>query len=68
MSNKDLDKLMELIDSVKMHSGCEKVTLIGNKQLFDELITLGFPLGDFVCKEVADELDESKLYIIPVEL
>lgn len=69
MNNKDLayDKIMELIDSVKIYSGCDNVELWGNNQTFEELMASGFPLGEFKCKKVLDELDESRLYIIPTQ-
>ena len=71
MSNKDsnkltYDKLMELVDSIKMYSGYDEVKLVGNNKTFEELMAMGFPLGDFKCEEVL-ELDESKLYVIPID-
>ena len=72
MSNKDLDKLtynklMELIDSVKMSSGYDEVKLVGNDKSFEELTALDFPLGEFKCENITDMLDESRLYIIPID-
>lgn len=72
MSNKDLDtltydKVMKLIDSVKMYSGCDEVELKGDDKTFEELMKLGFPLGEFKCENITDLLDESKLYIIPID-
>lgn len=71
MRNKDSDKLtydkvMELINSVKMHSGYDEVKLIGNDKAFEELMALNFPLGEFECENVGELLDESRLFIIPV--
>lgn len=67
MGNKDLDKLMEIIDSIKMYSGRDEVKIVGNSKSFEELTAMGFPLTDFKCEEVNDELDESKIYIIPID-
>lgn len=67
MGNKDYEKIMELIDSIKMYSGCDEVKLVGDNKTFEELIALGFPLGKFKCENVGDTLDESKLYIIPID-
>ena len=67
MDNKDLDKLMELIDSVKMASGCDEVVLYGNDKTFEEVMALDFPLGEFKCNNIPDTLDETRLYIIPIE-
>lgn len=61
------DELIKLIDTVKMHSGCNEVTLVGNSKAFEELTALGLSLGDFKCKEVFEELDELKLFIIPTK-
>ena len=61
------DKLMEVIDSIKMYSGCDEVKLVGNDKSFEELTALGFPFGEFKCENITDMLDESKLYIIPIE-
>lgn len=66
MSDKDLDKLMELIDSVKTYSGCNEVKLMGDNKTFEELMKNGFQLGEFKCEDITDFLDESRLYIIPI--
>ena len=69
MSNKlTYDKLIELINSVKMYSGCNKVKLVGSHKVFEEVIAAGFPLTDFECEEPESplEFDESQLYIIPI--
>lgn len=72
MNNKDkdtltYDKIMELIDSVKMYSGYDEVKLVGNDKSFEELIALDFPLGEFKCENINDMLDESRLFIIPID-
>lgn len=72
MSNKVLDrltydKLMELIDSIKMYSGYDEVKLVGNDKSFEELASLNFPLGEFKCENINDMLDESRLFIIPID-
>lgn len=59
------DRLIELIDCVKMYSGCDEVELIGSHKTFEEIIAMGFPLTDLKCEEPF-EIDESLLYIIPV--
>lgn len=71
MSNKDsnkltYDKLIELINSVKMYSGCDEVKLVGNDKTFEELMALNFPLGEFKCENMGELLDESRLFIMPV--
>ena len=63
--NEDVNKLLELIDSVKMYSGCDDVGLFGNHKTFEELISAGFQLDKFKCTEFS-ELDESHIYIIPL--
>ena len=68
MDNKDLDKLIEIINTIKTYSGCDEVELWGNDKTFEELIASGFPLGEFECKNMMGEpLDESKLYIVPID-
>lgn len=66
MNNMNLDSLMELIDSVKMYSGCDEVKLVGNNKAFEKLIAMGFPLGEFKCENTV-ELDESNLWIMPTK-
>ena len=71
MRNKDSDKLtydqlMELVNSVKMYNGCDEVELIGNDKSFEELMALGFPLGEFKCTNITDFLDEARVYVIPM--
>lgn len=69
MSNKlTYDKLIELINSVKMYSGCNEVKLVGSHKVFEEVMAMGFPLTDFEYEEPESplEFDESQLYIIPV--
>ena len=60
-----MKKLIELINSVKMYSGCNKVRLVGNHEAFEELVAIGFPLANFKCEELP-ESDKSQLYIIPI--
>lgn len=60
------DRLIELIDLVKACSGCDKVKFVGTHETFEEIMAMGFPLNRFECERVF-ELDESQLYIIPVE-
>lgn len=60
-----MNELLELINSVKIALGCNEVELWGDKKSFDELLTSGFPLGDFKCKEF--EFDESRIMVIPCE-
>lgn len=57
------EKLIELIDLVKMYSGCDEVELIGSHKTFEEIMEMGFPLTDLKCKEPL-EIDETLLYII----
>ena len=71
MDNKDsneltYDELINLINTVKTYSGCDEVTLVGNNKAFENLTSLGLPLDEFKCKVIFDELDETKLFIIPV--
>lgn len=71
MSNKNSDKLtyeklIELIDKVKACSGCNEVKLAADDKTFKKLTIMGFPLTEFKC-EKALELDESQLYVIPIE-
>ena len=66
MTTTDLIELMELIDRIKTFSGCDEVKLIGDRKVFDELIDVGFPLSCFKHTEINDELNESRLYIIPI--
>lgn len=60
-----MNKLLELINSVKTTSKYNEVELWGDKKSFDELIASGFPLKDFKCKEF--EFDESKIIVVPCE-
>ena len=60
------DRLIELIDCVKMCSGCDEVELIGSHKTFKEIMAMGLPLTDLKC-EAPFEIDESQLYIIPIE-
>ncbi len=60
------EKLIELVDKVKACSGCNEVKLAGNDKTFKELTIMGFPLTEFKC-EKALELDESQLYVIPIQ-
>lgn len=67
MDNKDLDKLVEIINTVKTYSGCDEVELWGNDKTFEELMAIGFPLGEFECKNMMGEpLDESRLWVVPI--
>ena len=60
-----MDKLLELINSVKTASKYNEIEIWGNKKSFDELMASGFPLGNFKHKEI--EFDESRIMIIPCE-
>lgn len=60
------EKLIEMVDKVKACSGCNEVKLVGNDETFKELTIIGFPLTEFKCEEVF-EVDESRLYIIPID-
>lgn len=60
------ERLVGLIDYIKMYSGCDEVELIGSHKTFEEIIAMGFPLTDFKYEEPF-EIDESQLYIIPIE-
>lgn len=66
MTTMDLTELMELIDRIKTLSGCDEVQLTGDRKVFDKLIDVGFPLSCFKHAEINDELNESRLYIIPI--
>lgn len=70
MKNEDLDKIdkiMEVINSVKIYSGCDRVELWGNDKTFEELMAIGFPFGEFECKNMMGEpLDESRLWVVPI--
>lgn len=63
----DYNELIKLIDSVKMYSGCDEVKLVGNNKTFEELIASGFPLGEFKCENMDDMLDETRLWVIPID-
>ena len=62
--NNDLNKLLELIDSVKSRNdyNCE-VELIGSKESFDKLTEIGFDLNSVRHQETL--IDDSKIFIIP---
>ena len=60
-----MNELLELINRVKAATEYSEVELWGDKKSFDELITSGFPLGDFKYKEFKFEIDESKIMVIP---
>lgn len=60
-----MDKLLELINSVRAVSKYNEIELWGSKKSFDELIASGFPLQDFKHKEV--ECSESNIMVIPCE-
>lgn len=63
------DGLIELIDSVKIYSGCDKVKLVGSHKTLEEIMAMALPLTDFEYEEPKEpfEIDESQLYIIPIE-
>jgi len=58
-----MNELSELINTVKAFSEYNEVELWGDKKSFDELMTSGFPLGDFKCREF--EFDDSKIIVVP---
>lgn len=62
------DELMEIINTIKTYSGRNEVMLISNNKSFEELKALNFPLSNFKCQVLDDELEESKLFIVPIEL
>ena len=67
MDNKlNYNELMELVNSVKMYSGCNEVKLVGSHKTFEQVMAMGFPLTDFEYEE-SFEFDESQLYIIPTD-
>lgn len=59
------EKLIEMVDLVETCSGCDKVKFVGTNETFKEIMAMGFPLNEFECEHVF-ELDESQLYIIPI--
>ena len=61
------DELMKLVDTIKMCSGCNEIKLVGNNKTFEELMKNGFPLDEFECENITDFLEESRLYVIPIE-
>lgn len=63
--DKDLNKLTELINSVKAAGTYKEVQLVGDKKSFDKLIKSGFPLENYRYYEISS--DESKIFIIPYE-
>lgn len=63
--NKDLNKLIEVIDSVKAATEYKEVQLIGGKEAFDKLIESGFPLENY--RHYETSFDKSKIFIIPCE-
>lgn len=62
-----MNDLLELINSVKIASGYGEIELWGDKKSFDELLSSGFPIEDFKCREFEFEFDESKIMVIPRE-
>lgn len=61
--SKDLNKIMELINSVKAFDNYEEVELIGSKESFNKLIESGFPLENY--RHYETSFDDSKIFIIP---
>lgn len=62
--DKDLSKIIELINSVKATTKCNEVELIGDKESFNKLVASGFPLENYKYQEV-QFVDESRIVIIP---
>lgn len=59
----NMNKLLELINSVKATNGHNEVELLGCKESFDKLIKFGFPLEAYRHQETP--FDESKIITIP---
>ena len=66
--NEDLNKFLELLDSVKVaNSEYEEIELIGSTESLNKLTELGFDLNSIRYKEV-NVIDESKIFIIPSKI
>ena len=63
--NEELNKLLELIDSVKTTNIDSEIELIGSKKCFDKLTEIGFDLNSVKHHEF--EFDDSKIFIIPAK-
>lgn len=61
--NDDLNKWLELIDSVKATNIGREIELIGSKKAFSELMQMGFDLNSVRHHEI--EFDDSKIFVIP---
>lgn len=65
--DKDLSKIIELINSVKTTAKCNEVELIGDKESFNKLVESGFPLENYKHQELQFVDDEPRIIIIPYE-
>lgn len=63
--NEDLNKMIELINSVKATNIDSEIELIGSKKSFDKLTEIGFDLNSVRHHEF--EFDDSKIFIIPAK-
>lgn len=64
--NEDLNKFLELIDSVKaVNTEYKEVELVGSKESIDKLTELGFDLNNVRHQEI--QTDESTILIIPAK-
>ena len=64
-NNDDLNKLLELIDSVKATNIDSEIELIGSKESFNKLTQIGFDLNSV--RHYEFEFDDSKIFIILAE-
>lgn len=64
-NNDDLNKMIELINSVKARNIDSEIELIGSKESFDKLTEIGFDLN--CVKHHEFKIDESKIFIIPAK-
>lgn len=60
--NEDLNKMIELINSVRTSNIGDEIELIGSKESFDKLEQIGFDLNSVRHHEI--KFDDSKIFII----
>lgn len=64
INKKDIDKIMELINSVQADGN--DVMLSGSAISLDKLKEIGFPVDKYKCMVIPSRFDDSKIFITPI--